>query len=81
MRLERIPSASIVLITDDFINFYEKDSKIFRFAYFDPSDKELKETLERSIRKDKPIDLLIERKLKGKEYDYVIEALIYSTEI
>jgi len=79
MRIERIPSATIVLMTEDYINFYEKDSKLLRYAYYSSDKGELKACLLRAIKLDKPIDLLIERLQKGKEFDYVVDAVIYSS--
>jgi len=76
MRLKRVFGATITLLADDHINYiltkkpWSSKNKVY-FAYID-SD-EIKEALEKAIRKNKEVDMLIERKLKGKEFDYVIE--------
>lgn len=73
MRIKRIFGALLTLVTDDHINYTEEGSKMVKFAYFE--DKTFLPLFELAIKQNRPIDILIERKQKGKEYDYVTQVL------
>lgn len=76
MRIKRVLDATLILVTDNFINYVSADSsrapKLVNFARIET--KELRDALEIAIRQGKSVELLIERKEKeDKRVDYVIE--------
>lgn len=75
VKVKRVLHAIITLVTDDYINYVttygnEGYSQEF-FAYYDY--KNWTRVFEKAIKENIPMELLIERLRKGKEFDYVTE--------
>jgi len=72
LRLKRLFGVFIILVTDDHINYIDdRKDKFPKFAYFDKPG--IRNILVSAIKRNRPVDLLLEQRQKGKKFDYVIE--------